>query len=198
MVRSAVVGLVLALGLTACEEAPATLPTDLEPVAAVVPGGADNAGGHRHGPVLNVDGVEYYLAGAPDGEGGAFDIPGHHWVVAGNGQFAGKHYNTGPFGASQWWSTDAPDGELLYVVHGVIDEWTPEKAATYASRGYVHYHELITVDDGALHPNKVLWLRHTARTDFTLDGGPAPQFSHEVAPGVDLEFIPNGLTPYSP
>ena len=163
---------------------------------AVVP--PVSAAGFAHGPTIDVDGEDYYLAGAPDGPGGVTDIPGHSWVQAGPRALVGKHYNTGPFGAPQWWSSDAPDGQLLYVVHGIIDTWSPEKAETYAARGYVHYHELVSVADGTLHPTKVVWLRHHARTSFNLDGGPAPQFAHEVTPGVDFEFIPNGLSPYSP
>jgi selenium-binding protein 1 len=157
--------------------------------------------GFVHGIVIAVDGTDYYLAGAPDGEGGAFDIPGHYWVLAGKNQLVGKHYNTGPFGASQWWSSDAPDGELLYMVHAIIDTWTLEKAEKYANRGYVHYHELITVSDGTLHPDKVVWLKHVARTSFILDGGPGapdPPYEHEVTPGVDYLFPVNGLTPYDP
>lgn len=157
-----------------------------------------NKGGFRHGIVITVDDTEYYLAGAPDGPDGAFDIPGHYWVLAGKTQLVGKHYNTGPFGAAQWWSSDANDGELLYVVHAIIDTWSMEKAEKYASRGYIHYHELVEVDGGALHPTKVVWLKHIARTTFTLDGGPAPELSHTVTPGVDNEFIPNGMTPYNP
>jgi len=154
--------------------------------------------GFVHGIVITVDGEDYYLAGAPDGPDGAFDIPGHYWVRAGPLQLVGKHYNTGPFGASQWWSSDAPDGELLFIVHGIIDMWTEEKAERYASRGYVHYHELIRVSDGALHPSKVVWLWHTARAFFTFDGGPRPDLAHSVTPGVDYEFIPNWFDPYSP
>jgi hypothetical protein len=157
-----------------------------------------SAQGFVHGPVIEVGGEDYYLAGAPDGPGGAFDIPGHYWVQAGPNQLVGKHYNTGPFGAAQWWSSDAPDGELLYIVHAIIDTWSPEKATSYAARGYIHYHELIRVSDEQPHPNKVVWLKHTARTSFNLDGGPHPELAHDVTPGVDLEFIPNGMTPYSP
>ena len=157
-----------------------------------------SAKGFVHAIVINVDGVDYYLAGAPDGPGGATDIPGHYWVQAGPNQLVGKHYNTGPFGAPQWWSSDAPDGELLYIVHAIIDTWSPEKANRYASRGYIHYHELVKVSDGTLHPSKVVWLRHTARTSFTLDGGPHPELAHYVAPGIDRDFIPNGMMPYNP
>ncbi len=156
------------------------------------------AAGFERGVVIDVDGADYYLAGAPDGPGGSVDIPGHSWVVAGNGRLVGKHYNTGPFGAPQWWASDAPDGELLYVVHGVIDTWSDEKAERYASRGYVHYHELVSVDGGEEHPSKVVWLRHHARTSFTLDGGPRPDLAHSVTPGVDTEFINNYFVPYVP
>lgn len=157
---------------------------------------AVQAEGFTHGIVINVDGTDYYLAGPPDGPGGATDIPGHYWVMAGPNQLVGHHYNTGPFNAPQWWSSDAADGELLYIVHAIIDTWSQDKAASYAARGYVHYHELISVADGSLHPDKVVWLRHTARTSFRLDGGPHPELSHYVTPGLDYEFIPNGMNPY--
>jgi hypothetical protein len=156
------------------------------------------AKGFERWPVISLDGEDYYWAGAPDGPNGETDVPGHYWVQAGPNRMVAKHYNTGPFGASRWWSSDAPDGELLYIAHIIIDEWTEEKAEQYAARGYVHYHELLEVDTGEPHPTKVGWFKHTARTSFTLDGGPAPQFSHEVTPGIDFEFIPNGMTPYAP
>jgi len=169
----------------------------LAAVLASIPASA-SAQAFQHGVVVTVEGDDYYLAGAPDGPGSATDIPGHYWNVAGHRQLVGKHYNTGPFETPSWWSSDAPDGSLLYVVHGVIDKWSPKLAARYASRGYVHYHELVSVDDGSLHPTKVVWLRHHARSSFTLDGGPAPQFAHQVTPGIDFEFIPNGFVPYAP
>lgn len=135
---------------------------------AALPVSARKAGFVR-GIVLNVDGEDYYLAGPADAPDGARDVPGHYWVLAGRNKLVGKHYNTGPFGLPQWWSSDAPDGELLFMVHGIIDVWTREKAERYAARGYVHYHELVSVEDGALHPTHVVWLKHTARTSFNLD-----------------------------
>ena len=130
-------------------------------------------------------------------------FPGHYWVKAGKNQVVGKHYNSGPFGASKWWSSDAPDGEYLYKVHGIIDTWSLEKATSYAKRGYVHRHEFVRVSDGEFHPTKVVWLKHTARTSFTLDRGPMGQgnnfpapYSHPVTPGVDFEFPNNGHMPY--
>ena len=86
-----------------------------------------SAGGFARGVVVLVedDGTEYYLAGEPVGLGS--DVPGHYWVKAGPNQVVGKHYNTGPLGSpfeEKGWSSDAPDGELLYIVHGIIDTWT--------------------------------------------------------------------------
>ena len=139
------------------------------------------------------------MAGAPDGPGGASDIPGHYWNQAGPKNLVGKHYNTGPFGAPKWWSSDAADGELLYIVHGIIDTWSADKAEKYAARGYVHYHEFLSASDGTTpHPEKVVWLRHTARTSFTRDGGPHPELGHDVTPGVDYDSIPIGMMPYNP
>ncbi len=156
------------------------------------------SGGFVHGIVVNVDNEDYYFAGAPDGPSGEFDVPGHYWVQASRDRLVGKHYNSGPFGAPHWWSSDASDGELLYIVHAIIDTWSVEKAEMYASLGYVHYHELIKVSDETLHPTKVVWLKHTARTRFELDGGPRPDLGHDVSPGKDYEFIPNWSEPYSP
>ena len=167
-------------------------------VATAASAASGNPGGFEHAPIISVDGEAYYSAGAPDGPDGATDIPGHYWKQAGPNQFVGKHYNTGPFGTPSWWSSDAPDGELLYTVHGIIDTWSPETAKAYADRGYKHYHELLSVADGTLHPTKVMWLKHTAVATFTLDGGPMPSFGHDVTPGIDVAFIPNGMTPYNP
>ena len=150
------------------------------------------------GIVINVDGEDYYFDGPP-GPGGAKDIPGHEWILIEADKLKGKHYNTGPGGAPQWWSSDAPDGELLYTVDAIIDIWSPEKAESYASQGYVHYHELVKVSDGTKHPSKVVWLKHTAETSFTLDGGPHPELGPiKVTPGVQHDFLPNWKMPYQP
>ena len=114
-----------------------------------------SAKGFERWPVITIDGEDYYWAGAPDGPNGETDVPGHTWIQAGPNKLVAKHFNTGPFGAPQWWSSDAPDGELLYKADVIIDVWTPEKAERYASRGYVHYHEFVSVEDGSPHQTKV-------------------------------------------
>lgn len=149
-----------------------------------------------HGILVDIDGEDYYFDGPADGPDSAKDIPGHYWVQFDSMNLQGLHYNTGPDGAAQWWSSDAEDGTLLYVVGAIIDTWTPKKAEEYAAMGYIHYHEMVKVSDGSFHPNKVVWLRHHAVTDFTLDGGPHPELEHMVAKGLDTEFVPNYTIPY--
>jgi hypothetical protein len=157
-----------------------------------------SARGFQRYPVITLDGEDYYWEGPADGLNGEKDVPGHYWVRAGPRKFVAKHYNTGPNEAPQWWSSDAPDSELLYIAQVIIDEWTLEKAERYATRGYVPYHEFARVSDGAHHPTLVGWFKHTARTSFTLDGGPRPDLAHAVTPGVDYHFMPNWTTPYAP
>jgi hypothetical protein len=86
---------------------------------------------------------------------------------------------------------------LLFTIHGIIDTWSPEKAEMYAARGYTHYHEFVSVADGS-NPEVVVWLKHTAVASFDFDGGPMPGAAHQVTPGVDYEFMPNGSDPYIP
>ncbi len=150
----------------------------------------------EHGITFALGGRAWNLDGAADGPDGETDIPGHSWLRVGNSRFIGLHVNTGPFGEAQWWSSDADDGALLYYVEGILDTWSEDKAQQYADMGFQHYHELVDAETGELHPDTVLWLRHVAVTDFDLDGGPAPEFAHEVTPGLDTEFIPNGMNPY--
>ena len=153
-----------------------------------VPVSASVNRGFSQGLVVNIDGDDYLWEPVPFAAGD-HDIVGHYWVQAGPRKLVAKHYNTG-----NAWSDDAPDGELLYIAQVIIDEWTPENAAKYASRGYVHYHEFERVSDGAHHPTKVGWFKHIARTSFTLKRGPV----HWVTPGVDYDFIPNWSVPYVP
>ena len=94
---------------------------------------------------------------------------------------------------------DGKDDAFLYIVHGIIDTWSIEKASYYKDRGYVHRHEFVSVSTGEFHPDKVIWLKHTAVTSFTLDGSPGapdPPYEYYVTPGVDLEFPNNGFKPY--
>ena len=51
-----------------------------------------NDAGFVHGIEIEIDGEMYYFAGAPDGENGAFDVPGHSWVQAGKKQSCRKTF----------------------------------------------------------------------------------------------------------
>jgi len=151
-----------------------------------------------HGVVIKVDGKRYYFGGVADTANNATDVPGHSWVQINKRKIIGYHKNTGPFGAPRWWSSDAEDGALLYVVEAKIDTWSEIKAAIYFAQGFTHHHHLVSVKTGKPHPNKVAWLKHVAVSDFVLDGGPHPELAHEVSPGVDFRFVPNWQMPYSP
>ena len=150
----------------------------------------------ERGPSFELDGEDYFLHGPL--EGGTRDLPGHDWLLLGGDWFVGRHFNTGPFDLRQWWSSDAEDGQLLYIVIGKIDTWSEAKATWYKDHGFSHYHEFVTVDDRTPHPSKVAWFKHIAVDDFTLDGGPKPWLAHTVAPGVDPDFMPNGKFAYPP
>jgi len=152
-----------------------------------------------HGITVYVDGKPFYFEGVPDGPNGEQDIPGHTWLATGRHKLVGQHYNTGPFGSPQWWSSDADDGALLWTVEVVIDRWNEAKSVKYYSQGYVHYHALVSVKDGTRHPTKVAWLKHVATMNFTFDGVPplpSAEFAYAVKPGVDYLFPANWDSPY--
>jgi len=94
--------------------------------------------GLTYGPIVNIDGEDYYLAGVPDGMNGATDIPGHYWRRTGDNALIGKHFNTGLFGKAKWWNSSVPDGALLYIVNGEIAEWSLNIAKEKAKMGFVH------------------------------------------------------------
>jgi len=150
-----------------------------------------------HGIVLEIDDGHYYFGGVADGPDGAIDVPGHSWIQD-DDKVLGKHYNTGPFGAESWWSSDAPDGALLYAVEGRIDEWSEANAIKYFANGFTHYHHLVNVDTGETYHKKVVWLKHVATGSFNFDRGPAPELGHVVEPGVDFQFAPNWMMPFDP
>jgi hypothetical protein len=164
---------------------------------AIVWAAGEVAEEYKAGITIEVDGEQYYFAGPVVGSNGEKDVPGHEWRIEGSNQILGKHYKTGHKGASKWWSSDAEDGELLYTVEAVIDTWDIDKAFNYALKGFVHYHELVKVTDGTLNPTKVVWLKHIAESDFTLDGGPRSDLSHKVMEGLDEEFMNNFFMPYT-
>lgn len=148
------------------------------------------------GIIVKIDGKKYRLAGVADTVNGITDVPGHEWAIVDDEELVGRHYNTGPFGAANWWSNGAANGTLLYSVRGIIDDWSLVKATEYFNKGFVHYHRLISMRTGLQHASKVLWLSHAAVTFFDLDGGPHPELAHSVSPGIDYLFVPNTHMPY--
>ena len=39
---------------------------------------------------------------------------------------------------------------------------------------------------------------YAPKPDWSQFGGPHPELTHEVTPGVDTDFIPNGMMRYNP
>lgn len=155
-----------------------------------------------HGITIKIHHDRYHFAGPPDGVNGATDVPGHAWLRIGKNRYLGKHFNTGPFGAPNFWSSDAGDGELLYVMEAVIDKWTEKKAMRYYAKGFIHYHMLINIETGLPHPSKVVWFKHVAVKSFEFDGPGPLAFggidAYSVEPGVDYKMTPNWDVPYAP
>jgi len=117
------------------------------------------------------------------------------------GDEPGGSFPCNPGTPGQSWLPSLPPpswpARALYKVDAVLDEWSYENANKYAKLGYIHYHELVSTSDGTTkHPSLVVWLRHRAVTEFTLDGGPHPELSHPVTKGVDYMFIPNYFNQY--
>ena len=152
-----------------------------------------------HGLVVQLDNVGYYFDGPADGTNGTKDAPGHYWWQDTPSHLYGLHYNIGPFGEENWWSSDAKGNELLYVVDVIIAPWTNTTAYEFAKQGYVHYHELVRTDNGEKHPELVAWFKHVAvPAGFILDKGAMPDDKHIVSAGIDYRFLNNYFIPYDP
>jgi hypothetical protein len=152
-----------------------------------------------HGIIVKIDNIGYYFEGPADGVNGTKDAPGHYWWQDAPRHLYGLHYNIGPFGEEQWWSSDAKSNELLYVVDVIIAPWTNTTAHEFAKQGYVHYHELVRTDNGERHPELVAWFKHVAvPAAFILDKGPIPEDKHIVGAGIDYRFLNNYFIPYNP
>ncbi len=211
----------LFLSAAAAVAVPVTATADELPDCLANPGVADFFG-FTHRMEIFIDNKTWYFAGTElelnfAQRGQPQDVPGHCWSPArdlGSAKhFIGKHHNTGPLvkggPGARFWSSDAEDHQQLYWVDVLISTWTPKTAQARMLQGYVHYHELVQKDDGCLHPELVVWMRHSALRSFTFDGGP-PQtrpdgrpfrprnVGHEVLPGVDTNFPPNYDKPYLP
>ena len=90
-----------------------------------------------HGIEVDIDGVKYYFDGPADADKGAKDAPGHYWWQDSPNHIYGLHLNIGPFGEEKWWSSDAKNNELLFLVDAIIAPWS-EKDAFEFSKKVIH------------------------------------------------------------
>ncbi len=166
--------------------------------ASAVPTWDRNPSDFEHGFAVEVEGELYYFLG-PGSIQGRTDVPGHTWIQAEDDpyQVVGRHYNVGPWmaGTAPWWANGEPYGVFLFQVHGIIGpapaDLDVDTTRTLKARGYVHFHELVSVDTGEVVESPVVYLKHTAVRSFNFDGGPRPDLAHVVSPGIDYEFMPN-------
>lgn len=138
-------------------------------------------------------------------------IHGHYWrwLDRDEGRICGLHYNTDKIHA-----TGVDDGRLLYAVEGYLvrlpipEEQVPQPEQEAAvlqlltgdvpltwlgeprAAGYVYWHGTYTEQNRASAVG--FWLKHTALIAFTFDmgGEPGYPFTHDVKPGVDLQYAP--------
>ena len=81
--------------------------------------------------------------------------------------------NIGPFGEEKWWSSDAKNNEVLFLVDAIIAPWSEKDAFEFSKKGYTHYHELLRTDNGQKHPELVVWFKHVGIPHiFSFDKGP--------------------------
>jgi len=139
--------------------------------------------GFEQEPIIEVDGVDYYLAGPPF----LNDIPGHYWNVKGN-HITGLHFNEGPM--PNFWASDIDEGALLFKIDAIIGYNDGSMVPTQP--GYVHWHEFAPVDPSMDYdPDIGLFLKHTAVDYFFFEAGPMPMNAHLVEPGIDYDFMNN-------
>ena len=163
--------------------------------ASALPTWGNNPKAFIHGIALDIEGETWYFVG-PGSVPGVVDVPGHTWVQTGPYRVVGKHYNIGPNGAPSWWAVNEESGIQLYKVDGIIDVkpnmLSSERAEWLLEHGYVHVHELVNAMNEE-HPYYMVYLKHTAITEFDFNGMPAQMMGniHHVTPGIDYNFMPN-------
>jgi len=165
-------------------------------ITQIVLAEGEDSDNFSRGLIVKIEGKAYQLEGVADTENGISDLPGHEWSIIDKDNYIGRHFNTGPFGLAKWWSPDADDGALLFVVRGIVDSWSLTKAYEYYTKGYARRHQLLSVDTGLPHPTKFMWLLHVAVDHFYYTGGPDPVCAHQAKPGIDYQIGPNWNVPY--
>ncbi|MHC4070183.1 MAG: hypothetical protein ACYSR8_11545 [Planctomycetota bacterium] len=133
----------------------------------------------------------YYLAAAPAGQDCVTDFDGQYWISAGEYQPVSNQYKTAIHQAQTFSSYEKDEGELLFLVLEITEEYDKDGQDACAPGGNVYDHEIVMVPEGAMHPPIVLSLNPIECSCFIVNGGPYRGFQHEGTQGADYHLISN-------
>jgi hypothetical protein len=145
-----------------------------------------------------VYGQNYYFVATPDGPDYTTETTGQYWFVTGDYKQVTKQFQATAFQPQNRNSYEGDEGEVLFLVLEITEEYGKDGPDACAPGGNVCDHEIVMVPEGAMHPTLVLWLKPIECSCFIVDGGPYCGFEHERTPGVDYDFIPKLLVTYKP
>ena len=157
----------------------------------------------EHGGFVNnlldyVYGQNYYFVAAPDGPDYTAETTGQYWYVTGEYKPVANQSQTAAFEPQTWRSYEEDEGEVLFLVLEITEEYGKDGQDACAPEGNFDDHEIVMAPEGAMHPPIALRLKPIECSCFIVDGGPYCGFEHERTPGVDYDFIPKLLVTYKP
>lgn len=155
-------------------------------------------GGFVNNLLEHVYGQDYYFGAAPDGPDCTAETTGQYWFVTGEYRPVANQCQTATYQPQTRTSYEEDEGEVLFLVLEITEEYGKDGPDACAPEGNVYDHEIVMVPEGAMHPPMALWLKPMECTGFIVDGGPYCGFEHERTPGVGYDFIPKLLVTYKP
>jgi hypothetical protein len=150
------------------------------------------------GFMTKIYGQNYYYIASPDGPDYTAETIGQYLFATGEYKPDAGQYEAAYFQARTWRSYEDDDGEVLFLVFEITEEYGKDGPDACAPEGNVDDHEIVMVPEGAMHPPTTLWLKPMECTCFIVNGGPYCGFEHERTPEVDYDFIPKLLVTYKP
>jgi hypothetical protein len=148
--------------------------------------------------LTKIYGQDYFFVAVPDGPDYTAETTGQYWYVTGEYKPVANKSQTTTFQPQTWSSYEGDEGELLFLVLEITEEYGKDGPDACAPEGIVNDHEIVMVPEGAMHPPMALRLKPIECSCFIVDGGPYCGFEHERTPGVDYDFIPKLLVTYKP
>ncbi|MHC4543441.1 MAG: hypothetical protein ACYTDW_00625 [Planctomycetota bacterium] len=140
----------------------------------------------------------YYFVAAPDGPDYTVETTGQYWFVTGEYKPVANQTQAAAFQPQTWSLHEEDEGELLYLVLELTEEYGKDGPDAWAPEGNACAHEIVMVPEGAMHPTIALWLKPIECSCFIVNGGPYCGFKHEGIPGVDYRFTPKSFVTYKP